>query len=91
MVAGAAAIAVAAGVGYAAIPAVDGTITACYRTKNSDDGGGKGTLRVVDSAGECEKNEQALTWNQRGPAGAPGIAGAQGPAGPQGALGPQGG
>lgn len=90
LLAGAVALVTAAGVGYAAIPAADGTIAACYTTKGDDGGVGKGSLRVVDTAGECTKNEQALTWNQRGPAGAPGPAGAAGPVGPQGTKGEAG-
>lgn len=59
----AAAVAVAAGavgVGYAAIPAANGTISAC---KDS-----KGSLKVIDDeAGQaCAGNQQLLTWNQQG-------------------------
>ena len=86
------------GLAYAAIPGVDGTITACF-TKTLTLSGPKGLLRVVNAASECAAHETVLTWNQRGPAGAPGATGApgpqgpvgsQGPAGPQGPLGPQG-
>ena len=79
----AAAVAVAAGVGYAAIPAGDGTITGCYLTA-------KGTLRIVAGADECKKNEQALTWNKQGPAGAPGADGAAGAKGDPGEPGAPG-
>ena len=77
---GAATVAVASlsGVGYAAIPGSDGTISAC---KDS-----KGALKVIDAeAGQtCSANQQHLAWNQQGqpgPQGAPGPAGPQGPAG----------
>jgi hypothetical protein len=97
---GFAAVAIAVGVGSAAVPPPAGSITACVKTKDGgDDGGSKGSLRIVGSASECKKNEQALSWNQQGPAGpagpagAAGAAGAAGPAGPTGAkgdAGPQG-
>jgi hypothetical protein len=38
----------------------------------------------------CRRGQSALTWNQRGPAGATGAAGAAGAAGPQGIQGPPG-
>jgi hypothetical protein len=65
-------LALAAGIGYAAIPAADGTISAC---KNS-----KGTLKVIDvEAGQaCPDGQQLLTWNQQGqqgPAGTDGVSG----------------
>jgi hypothetical protein len=61
-----------ASVSYAAIPASNGTISAC---KDS-----KGALKVIDTeAGQaCASNQQLLTWSQQGPAG---------PAGPEGAPG----
>ena len=71
---------------YGAIPAADGTITACY----SQDGG---AVRFVDSAAECDTTgsgrapESVVTFNQKGPQGLQGPAGA---AGPQGAAGPPG-
>ena len=77
---------------YAAIPAADGSITACF-TKTLTLLGPKGSLRVVNAASECGAHESVLTWNQRGPAGTPGATGAtgaQGPVGPQGPAGPQG-
>jgi hypothetical protein len=64
---------IAAGVAWAAIPAADGTITACYNAKS-------GKLRVVDGT-PCKKKEKALTWNQAGqtgPTGEPGAPGAPG-------------
>lgn len=58
-----------AGVSYAAIPASNGTITACKDNK--------GILKVIDAeAGQtCSANQQLLTWNQQGPAGPQGPAG----------------
>lgn len=71
---GAATVAVATvtGVGYAAIPGSDGTISAC---KDS-----KGALKVIDAeAGQtCTGNQQPLEWNQQG------QPGPQGPTGPSG-------
>ena len=55
------ALAVAAGgVGYAAIPASDGTITACADAK--------GVLRLIDAEDgqTCRPGQQLLTWNQAG-------------------------
>ena len=56
-----------AGVSYAAIPAADGTITACKDNK--------GVLKVIDAeAGQtCGPNQQQLTWNEQGPAGISGY------------------
>jgi hypothetical protein len=56
-----------AGVSYAAIPATNGTISACKDNK--------GGLKVIDAeAGQtCAGNQQLLTWNQQGQAGAPGV------------------
>jgi hypothetical protein len=58
---------------------------------------GKGTVRLVASATECNpKAEAALTWNEKGPAGPEGPQGLRGPHGPTGpagatgARGPQG-
>lgn len=76
----------------ASIPAANGVITGCYERKN----GNKGSeLRVIDvEVGQkCSSKDQQITWNQTGPAGAPGPAGAQGipgPAGAQGVPGPTG-
>jgi len=95
------AIAVTAGFAYATVPDANGVIHACYRVdkKGEDD---KGQVRIVDSARDCKKNEQHITWNQRGPqgpkgdkgdkgdTGAKGATGADGPAGPTGAEGPTG-
>lgn len=53
------------GVALAAIPDSGGTIHGCYQTKSGD-------LRVVESAGACRNDENALDWNQRGATGPPG-------------------
>ena len=60
---GAVLLAVAAGIGYAAIP-TNGLINACYTKTN-------GGLRVIDpSVGQtCTQKESALQWNQAGPKG----------------------
>jgi len=71
------------GIAYAAIPGSDGVIRGCYQ-KNS------GSLRIVDSASECKKNERAISWNQKGQPGPPGPAGLRGPSGPKGDQGPPG-
>jgi hypothetical protein len=75
----------ASGTAIAAIPALGGTITACYRT----DGG---QLRVINAeAGQtCRRGEKTLTWGQAGPKGDKGDPGAPGAVGPQGAVGPAG-
>lgn len=69
------AAAAVAGLGWAAIPAANGTITACMDNK--------GALKVIDaeSGAACPASQQQLDWNVRGP---------QGPAGPQGPQGPAG-
>jgi hypothetical protein len=56
-------IAMAAGIGFSAIPGNSGVISACY-DKN-------GALRVIDAdAGQtCDRRETALNWNQTGPRG----------------------
>lgn len=72
------------GLADAAIPAADGTITACYQRQRG------GPLRVVDAADQCRADEVALDWNQQGqpgPAGPQGDQGVAGPAGPQGEQG----
>jgi hypothetical protein len=65
VVALAAVLALTAGIGVAtgAIPASEGTISACYSKANGD-------LRVIDSeAGEtCKSSENELSWNQGTPA-----------------------
>ena len=64
----------------------DGVIHGCYQNTN-------GKLRVVAVDQTCERNETALPWNQKGPAGAQGVkgdTGLQGPKGDAGDTGPQG-
>jgi hypothetical protein len=80
LVAAVAVVVAIGGIAYAAIPSSNGTIQGCYQKAN-------GSLRVVESATECKKNEQAISWNQKGQ---PGPPGAQGEAGPRGASGPKG-
>lgn len=81
--------ALAGGLAVAAIPAPDGTIRACYRTRS-------GRLRVVDEGASCKRKEIVLTWNQQGasgppgPVGTPGAPGSAGPQGTPGAPGPPG-
>lgn len=80
---GATALIAAGTFAWAAIPAADGTITACYG-KVGD------SLRVVDSPAGCKSNETVLTWSQQGVPGPIGPQGLQGPQGPQGPQGLQG-
>jgi hypothetical protein len=68
---------------HAAIPDANGVIHACYMASD-------GSLRLVNAAADCKKNETALAWSQTGPQGPQGIQGPQGPQGPQGVQGPQG-
>ena len=57
-VVGVAALAAAGGFAYAAIPASDGTINACYHKET-------GALRVIDTSGEsCLPSEAPISWNQ---------------------------
>lgn len=53
----------AVGVGYAAIPGSDGTVSGCY--------GSTGQLRVIDAeaGATCAKKETALRFSQTGPKG----------------------
>jgi hypothetical protein len=73
----------------ASIVGSDGVIHGCYAER-------AGSLRVVAAGSPCAKGEQAIQWNQQGPAGATGsqgpagAVGSQGPAGPAGPAGPQG-
>ena len=71
-------------VAWAAVPAADGTITACYSK-------GSGALNVIDtSVAKCGNGQVQLQWNQHGQAGPEGPAGPQGAVGPQGSAGPKG-
>ncbi|MDX6696772.1 MAG: hypothetical protein QOE65_169 [Solirubrobacteraceae bacterium] len=66
------------GSAYAAIPARNGTIKACYTTRG-------GAMRVVDSATRgCRRGQKLLSWNQQGLRGLPGAAGANGTPGTNG-------
>jgi len=69
-------------VAYAAIPDPGGVVHGCYDKL-------LGTVRVVDTGANqnCLPTETAITWNQTGPQGLPGVTGDKGdtgPAGPQG-------
>lgn len=77
----AAALLAAGGVGWAAIPGADGTISGCYQKES-------GALRLLDAAGgeTCRNSELAVSWSKT----AVGAQGPAGPAGPQGERGPQG-
>jgi Phage Tail Collar Domain/Collagen triple helix repeat (20 copies) len=67
--------------GSAAMAAPKSTvIIACYNKET-------GRARIVNSAAECRRDENAISWNIEGPQG---PAGAQGPVGPAGAMGLQG-
>jgi hypothetical protein len=61
-------LSVGIGVSTGAIPSSTGKIDGCFVT-------GTGDLRVIDKAKQqtCAANEQALSWNQQGPKGPPGI------------------
>lgn len=74
-----AALLVAGGIAYAAIPDGSGVIHGCYLK-------GLGTLRVIDTdkAQTCSKLEAPLDWSQTGPQGTQGPQGPQGPTGPTG-------
>jgi hypothetical protein len=85
--AAAAAVFLAAGVAYAAIPDGNGVIHGCYLKTN-------GRLRVIDTDNNtkpCEsKKEIPLSWSQSGPQGPPGQPGQDGSPGQQGPPGPSG-
>lgn len=78
-VAAAAMLAVMSGAAVAVgtIPDADGVIHGCYVVQ-------QGQLRVVEDADACTRGEEALSWNQTGPQGAPGPQGLIGPQGPPG-------
>ncbi|MGI9658200.1 MAG: hypothetical protein ACR2OD_04775 [Gaiellaceae bacterium] len=80
--AGAAALALSAGLAFAVIPGGDGTIQGCYNAN--------GNLRVVDEAADCNPNETPLAWSQTGPQGEQGVQGEQGIQGEQGVQGEPG-
>ena len=82
LIVGAVLLAGLAGILYAAIPDTNGVIHSCVAND--------GTLRLVNDATACKRNEFHLQWNQTGPQGIQGIQGIQGVRGPQGPQGPQG-
>lgn len=77
-----------AGLAMAAIPAADGTLNGCYARNGQLIGASKGDLRVVDEGERCRSHENAVSWSQRGPQGAPGPQGTPGRDGAQGPPGP---
>jgi hypothetical protein len=77
-------IAASGGWAVAAIPAGNGTITACY----ANPGGG---VRIIEASTKCKRRgEKRITWNQTGKDGARGLPGANGAAGAPGANGTNG-
>jgi hypothetical protein len=76
VVAGAAAIATAAG-------DAPTTIDACRNIRH-------GLVRIVFDENACKRNEVHLSWNEEGPPGPAGAAGTAGPKGDAGAAGPAG-
>ena len=60
---GAATVALIVAVALAAITIAQGSgiINACFKVQN-------GQLRLVSAAGQCLPSEQAISWNQVGPA-----------------------
>jgi hypothetical protein len=61
-------VALLGGIAYAAIPDANGVIHGCYKDVS-------GNLRVVDSATSCLPSETAISWNQSGQQGPPGLSG----------------
>ena len=51
---------------------------------------GEGGLRLLKPGKHCARGQQAISWNQEGPAGAPGANGSPGATGPKGEAGPKG-
>lgn len=95
-VAAAAAVALAGGIAYAAIPDANRVFTACVLNK-------VGAIRLIDPSlppsnlgGHCSSFETQVTWNAQGQPGAPGAKGDKGDPGAPGAdgapgpLGPKG-
>jgi hypothetical protein len=88
-------LAIGAAGAAAALPDDDRPIQGCASQAT-------GALRVVDTPDACRNNEQAVTWNRKGPRGETGPSGPQGqkgdpgekgdtgPQGPQGEDGPRG-
>lgn len=83
-----AALAIGGTVAFGAIPAPDGTITACY-VKAATDTGAISPMYLRDTAksGSCPTGYTTLTWKQQG---VPGPVGPSGPPGPMGPAGPAG-
>ncbi len=79
------------GLAYASIPDADGVIHACYNPSAAALRGGT-PIRIIDSGtGQtCANNSVEITWNQTGPAGAPGQDGEDGLDGQDGADGQAG-
>lgn len=101
----AAVLGVGAAAGIAAVPAGDGTISACYAGPNGASIGGSvvapGAVRIVDPslgadpkggtvASACQAGETKVSWNETGPVGPTGPVGTQGAPGAAGATGAQG-
>ena len=81
-----AALGLAAGIAYSAIPDSGGVYTACMQKST-------GALRLIDpsvSTNRCTTAETQVTWNQTGQQGAKGATGAQGETGASGPQGPKG-
>jgi len=81
------------GVGYAAIPAPDGQIKACYATTNGLLLGiphSKGDTRIIDSGETCRSYERPIAWSQAGLKGDPGDPGPPGADGKNGIDGADG-
>src|SRR5437763_10679061 len=49
-----------------------------------------GTIHIISASQTCSTNEQMVSWNQQGLAGATGATGVTGATGPRGATGPKG-
>ncbi len=58
-------------------------IHGCYQKKT-------GIVRVIAAHKKCRTSEKAITWNQNGARGMPGVEGRQGPKGDAGLTGPKG-
>jgi hypothetical protein len=75
-----AALTLAAGAAYGAIPSSNGTVTGCVDSK--------GSLKVIDAeaGATCAAAAKTLVWNKQGPTGPQGETGPQGPPGPSNAY-----
>jgi type VI secretion system secreted protein Hcp len=81
-----AALGLAAGIAYSAIPDSGGVYTACMHKST-------GAVRLIDpsvSTNRCTTAETQVSWNQTGQQGAKGATGAQGETGASGPQGPKG-